>query len=324
LNVLAGLSVGDEEALASVKEYEVSSESTPHGEKESDLEPDELTEDPVEAPKPSAESSSGSSSSYGPEKDHEDDLLSPLSLETKRQSQFLKEKLEEMDVDLDNVKCDKELQQRLIDRTVEEMEEAEEEEQGQDERTTANNAQQKEELLSPLTIEKKRQSELMQEMLIETDVDPDEMERNRERQQRLTKGQQPKEKQQAKLRSNGEDHDVGPKTTEIRNPIEASIIEPAIIEHKQVTTKPKTELTPSPTSEIETKIVEESSTKVREIQVNTPNNKEEDFKASAVAVPPSDRRPISKAAVRDAKRALILANMHRLDKTMEQARRLIQ
>jgi hypothetical protein len=201
--------------------------------------------------------------------------------------------------------------------------ELEEEEQGQDERTTANNAQQKEEMLSSLSTEKKRQPELMQEMLIETDVDPDEMERQKElHQHQSIKEQQPNEKQQAKLRCNGEDHDVGPKTTEIRDPIEPTMIEPAMIEHKQVATKPMTELAPSPTSEKETKTVEESSTKVHEIQVNAPNNKEEDSKASAVAVPPSDRRPLSKAAVRDAKRALILANMHRLDKTLEQARRL--
>jgi hypothetical protein len=38
--------------------------------------------------------------------------------------------LEEMDVDLDDVKRDKELQQELIQRTVEEMDEAEEEEEG--------------------------------------------------------------------------------------------------------------------------------------------------------------------------------------------------
>jgi hypothetical protein len=335
LDVLAGPSVGDEEALASDKEYEVSSESTPHAEKQSDLEPDELTEDPFETPKHSTDEPSSASSlswkiaswMFGgtncPQKDPEDDLLSPLSLEKKRQSQFLKKKLEEMNVDLDNVEREKELQQRLIQRTVEEMEEAEEEEK-QDEGTTANNTHQKEEMLSPLSTEKKRHSELMKEMLIETDLVPDEIERNRELQQRLIKEQQPKENQRTKLRPNkGDDHDVEPKTTDVGDTTEATMIEPAVIEHKQVTTKPMKKVTPSPTSEKENKIVEESSTKVREIQANTPTNKEKDSKASAVAVHPSDRRPFSEVAVRDAKRARILANMHRLDKTMEQARRLI-
>jgi hypothetical protein len=204
--------------------------------------------------------------------------------------------------------------------------ELEEEEQGQDGGTTENKTQQKEEMLSSLSTEKKRQPELMKEMLIEIDVDPDEMERLKEvDQHRVVKEQQPKEKQDTKLRSNGEDHDVEPKATDFGVPTEAAMIEPAMIEHREVTTKPMKDLTPSPTSEKEPKIVEESSTKAREIPVNAPNNKEEDSKASTVAVHPSDRRPLSKAAaVRDAKRARILANMHRLDETMEQARRVIR
>jgi hypothetical protein len=90
----------------------------------------------------------------GLQKDPEDDLLSPLLLEKKGQSHFLKKKLEEMAVDLDDVKRDKELQQWLIQRTVEEMEDAEEEEEGQDERTKANRTHQKQEMYVEPTLDR--------------------------------------------------------------------------------------------------------------------------------------------------------------------------
>jgi hypothetical protein len=65
--------------------------------------PDELTQDPVEVPKPSAEPLMASSSSWkiaswmfgntnGLQKDPKDGLLSPLLLKKKHWSQFLKEK----------------------------------------------------------------------------------------------------------------------------------------------------------------------------------------------------------------------------------------
>jgi CelD/BcsL family acetyltransferase involved in cellulose biosynthesis len=66
-----------------------------------------------------------------------------------------------MDIDLDDVKLSRELQQELIQHTVKEIEEANKEEEGQVEGVMANNPHQKEEMLSPLLTEKKPQLELM-------------------------------------------------------------------------------------------------------------------------------------------------------------------
>jgi hypothetical protein len=143
-----------------------------------------------------------------------DENLSALEMEKKRQSLFLKGKLKELDLDYDEINREQEAQERLIKETLEKKNQKKQlgpNETGDKTKDsdiavmfsdTPARSEVKDENLSALEMEKKRQSIFLMERLKELDLDSDEIDREQEAQERLIKESIEKKKQKKQLGPN--------------------------------------------------------------------------------------------------------------------------